>query len=110
VKIEKGQTISIGIPVKNEIENIPFLIEVMSRLTSELEVSGFNVEIIVNDNASNDGSNAALRAWANADAHIKLFEYHAGVSFQASILEMMKQSIGDAFVVFQSDLQDPPDS
>jgi glycosyltransferase involved in cell wall biosynthesis len=109
VKIEKRQTISIGIPVKNEMANISFLIEVVSRLISDLEASGFNVEVIVNDNASDDGSNAALRAWANAEAHIKLFEYPAGVSFQASILEMMKQSCGDAFVVFQSDLQDPPE-
>jgi glycosyltransferase involved in cell wall biosynthesis len=109
VRIENGQTISIGIPVKNEIANIPYLIEAMSELTSQLEDSGFNVEIIVNDNASDDGSKDALRAWVSEDKHVKLFEYHAGVSFQASILEMMRQSNGDAFVVFQSDLQDPPE-
>jgi dolichol-phosphate mannosyltransferase len=109
VKNEKKRTISIGIPIKNETENIPFLIEVISQLISDLEATAFNVEVIVNDNASDDGSNAALRAWANTDVHIKLFEYGAGVSFQTSILEMMKQSSGDAFVIFQGDLQDPPE-
>ena len=109
MEIDSRKTISIGIPVKNEIANIPYLIEAMNQLASQLELSGFKVEIVVNDNASSDGSNGALKAWANADHRIKLFVYQSGVSFQASILELMKNSSGDAFIVFQSDLQDPPE-
>ncbi len=101
------RTISIGIPVRNEELNIPYLIAAMSSVSSTLEAKGFRVEILVNDNASTDGSLLMLQEWSNSNEKVRIFHFQHGVSFQESILNLMRNAGGDAFVIYQSDLQDP---
>lgn len=99
--------ITIGIPVRNEELNIPHLITAMSTVTSILEAKGYKVEILVNDNASSDRSLTMLKEWSERDEKVRVFYFQHGVSFQESILNLMRNAGGDAFVIFQSDLQDP---
>lgn len=101
--------ISIGIPVRNEEENIPFLINRIEKILPKLAKKGYNVEILVNNNASGDQSLALLLQWAEKNSCVKVFHFNSIVTFQASILQLMKNSKGEAFIVLQSDLQDPPE-
>lgn len=101
------KTISIGVPVRNEELNIPELQEILSKVAHQLEEMRFKVEIIINNNASQDNSLSLLEKWQVLDHRVKINHFDVGVSFQHSILELMRSSSGDAFVIYQSDMQDP---
>ena len=101
------KTISIGVPVRNEVLNIPELQETLTKVSFQLEEMGFKVEIIVNNNASQDNSLELLENWKITDKRVKINHFEIGISFQHSILELMRSSSGDAFIVYQSDMQDP---
>jgi len=105
----ENQLLTIGIPVRNEEENIPELKLAVSDLIARLEVKGINVEIIINDNGSTDKSLEMLRIWESYEKRLKVNKLEPPLTFQASILKMMKTAEGDAFVIYQSDMQDPID-
>lgn len=105
----KSRLLSIGIPVLDEEANIP---ELRTRLESTLEKvyrMGLNVEILINNNNSQDQSRVVLDEWAKQDSRVKVNHFLKTVSFQESIILLMRQSKGDAFALLQSDLQDPPE-
>ena len=58
-----NQLVTIGIPVRNEEENISELKIAISSLISRLELKGLDVEIIINENGSTDRSLEMLRIW-----------------------------------------------
>ena len=101
--------ITIGIPVLNEELNIPTLKERLNPVIEELERRKISVEIIINNNASSDASADLLDTWSNVDTNVRVNHFPITVPFQESILRMLQQSKGDAFVLLQSDLQDPPE-
>jgi glycosyltransferase involved in cell wall biosynthesis len=102
-----NQILTIGIPVRNEEENIPELKVSISDLIARLETKGINVEIIINDNGSTDRSLEMLRIWESNEKRLTVNKLEPPLTFQASILKMMKTAEGDAFVIYQSDMQDP---
>lgn len=101
--------ISIGIPVLNEELSIATLITRLKPVIDELDRRQIEVEVLVNDNASLDASGLILDNWANSDPRIKVNHFPITVPFQESILRLLQESQGDAFVLLQSDLQDPPE-
>lgn len=105
----RQQLVSIGVPVLNEELNIPILISRLNPVIAEITQIGFDVEILVNNNASSDASGTILDTWAGSDPRVKINHLPITVPFQQSILSLLQQSRGDAFVLLQSDLQDPPE-
>ena len=108
-KVNNRKLVTIGIPVLNEESNIPTLIERMQPVISQIHSLGVDVEIIVNNNASLDKSADLLNEWANSDSKVKVNHFLVTVPFQESILRLIQQSKGQAFILLQSDLQDPPE-
>jgi dolichol-phosphate mannosyltransferase len=107
--VAEQRLISIGIPVLNEGLNIPALVNRLNPVLDEITNRGFSVEILVNDNASTDESAVLLDDWAKSDSRLTINHFSITVPFQESILRLLQQSKGDAFVLLQSDLQDPPE-
>jgi glycosyltransferase involved in cell wall biosynthesis len=101
--------LTIGIPVRNEEGNIPALRLAIEDIVKKIKIKNVNVEIIINDNLSKDKSLSLLEEWQKDFPIIRLFALQTPISFQASIVSMMREAKGDAFVVYQSDLQDPPE-
>ena len=101
--------ITIGIPVLNEELNIPILISRLNPVIEEIGRRGLKIEVLVNNNASSDESGKLLDSWANSDSRVRINHFPMTVPFQESILRLLQQSGGDAFVLLQSDLQDPPE-
>ena len=62
-----NQLVTIGIPVRNEEENISELKIAISSLISRLELKGLDVEIIINENGSTDRSLEMLRIWESQE-------------------------------------------
>ena len=101
--------VTIGIPVLNEELNIPILMARLNLVIQEIGRRGLKVEILFNNNASSDASGLLLDNWAKSDPRVRVNHFKITVPFQESILRLMQQSQGDAFVLLQSDLQDPPE-
>ena len=99
--------ISIGIPVKNEVDNLPALKTQVTRLINSLKYKNYSFELLINDNLSDDGSAEHLAEWANVDDRVKIFSLKKPLDFQATIQDLMKKAEGDVFALLQSDLQDP---
>lgn len=99
--------ISVGIPVKNEFENIPLLRKQVTELIDNDKYSNLEFEILVNENNSVDGSASAILEWQRNDSRLVMFSLFEELDFQTSIQDLMKKSTGDAFCLLQSDLQDP---
>jgi dolichol-phosphate mannosyltransferase len=100
-------SICIGIPVKNESQNIPLLQKQLSSLIDKAKYNGITFCICINDNLSTDGSIKKLLAWQDSDNRVKVYRLHQPLDFQSSIQNLMKKTSANAFAILQSDLQDP---
>ena len=101
------RSFSIGIPVKNEFENIPELKKQITDLLNLEKYSHLQFEVLINDNLSSDGGTPLLEDWAASDKDVKLFVLGTPLDFQATVRDLMCKATGEGFALFQSDMQDP---
>lgn len=101
------KTISVVIPCYNESGNIR---EMHERLVAVFKKIGFAYEIIYIDNASTDNSAVLLRELARSDANVSvIFMSRNFGSSSPSITAGLRYASGDAAVLIEGDLQDPPE-
>lgn len=96
--------LSIVIPVMNEAGNIPLI---LSRLRKSL--SAFTWELIFVDDGSTDDTCSIIRIAASADTRIRLLEFSRNFGHQAAVTAGLDFAEGDAVIVMDGDLQDPPE-
>jgi glycosyltransferase involved in cell wall biosynthesis len=102
-----GKTmISVVVPVYNE-ELI--VAEAYKRLKAVMEAGGEAYEIIFVDDGSRDNTAALLEEICSRDRAIKLIAFSRNFGHQIAITAGMDYSSGDAVVVIDGDLQDPPE-
>jgi dolichol-phosphate mannosyltransferase len=81
-----------------------------SRLTGVLPQVTANYEIIfVNDN-SPDNAEEILLEIAAQDAHVTVISHSRNFGSQMAFTSGMRQSLGDAVILMDGDLQDPPET
>jgi glycosyltransferase involved in cell wall biosynthesis len=102
---EVPRLLSIVVPVYNEEDSVPALREQLTRLKDELLCA---VEIILVDDGSADRTYALLHDWAHADLDVKVIALSRNFGHQLAITAGMDASSGDAVVIIDGDLQDPP--
>ena len=98
--------ISIVIPVFNESENISVLHERILVTLADLDLE---YEIIFVDDGSRDNSVMMMDSMAENDDRIVVVELARNFGHQIAISAGMDYSRGDAVVVMDADLQDPPE-
>lgn len=98
--------ISIVIPIYNEEEVLPALYE---RLTSASSFWQDEYEIVLVDDGSRDNSLKIMREIAQKDNHFTIVKLSRNFGHQAAISAGIKTAKGDAVVVMDGDLQDPPE-
>lgn len=98
--------ISIVIPLLNEEENIDAL---YTRLTAASKTWGDDYEILFVDDGSFDNTLPMLVALTKSDPHIRAIELSRNFGHQAAISAGIRHASGDAVVVMDGDLQDPPE-
>ena len=98
--------LSVVIPVFNEEDNLR---ELYSRLSAVLPAAGGSYEIIFVDDGSHDASLPLLRSFANADPRVRAVELARNFGHQIAISAGLDHARGDAIVVMDTDLQDPPE-
>jgi glycosyltransferase involved in cell wall biosynthesis len=97
---------SIVAPIYNEQEIVP---EFYRRLTAVMEGLGEPYEIILINDGSRDNSLAQMHALHRQDPHVKVINFARNFGHQISITAGMDYAAGEAVVVIDSDLQDPPE-
>ena len=97
---------SIVIPVFNEQEVLPVLIRRLGLLLDSLDEAA---EAIFVDDGSSDSSPIVLQALAKTDARFRYIGLSRNFGHQAAITAGMDAAQGQAIVVMDADLQDPPE-
>ena len=103
---ETRPTLSVVIPVFNEEETIP---ELDRRLRAFLGELGETWEVVFVDDGSRDGSAKLLQAMAEQEPRYKLVSFGRNFGHQIAITAGMDRAEGEAVVVMDADLQDPPE-
>src|SRR4030042_153826 len=93
-------------PIFNEIGNIP---ELYRRVKETLEQTGETWELLMIDDGSTDGSTDEIRKLAAMDEHVKPVIFARNFGHQIAVTAGLDYSSGQAVVIIDSDLQDPPE-
>ena len=97
--------LSIVVPFLNEQANLPVLYERLVAVMAHLEPC----ELLFIDDGSTDGSAAWAATKATEDPRVRLLRLSRNFGHQIAITAGMDHAAGDAVVVIDADLQDPPE-
>jgi len=98
--------VSLVIPVYNEAEVLPLLRQRLSQLADSLPCE---LEILLVNDGSSDHSMELLMSWAAEDVRVKVLGFARNFGHQIAITAGLDHASGDAVVVIDADLQDPPE-
>ena len=102
----KNPTFSIIAPIFNELENIP---ELYPRVRDVMDQTGEPWELILIDDGCTDGSTEVIRKLAESDARVRPVIFARNFGHQIAVTAGIDYSRGDAVVIIDADLQDPPE-
>jgi polyisoprenyl-phosphate glycosyltransferase len=98
--------ISIVVPVYDEAEVLGAFTERLTKVLADLDDDS---EIVFVDDGSTDGSLDVLRSLVAADRRIRVLSFSRNFGHQVAISAGIDAARGDAVVVIDADLQDPPE-
>lgn len=101
-----AKTVSAIIACYNDEQAIPVMHE---RLTRVFKAIGCRYEIIFVNDGSPDNSEAALAELAGKDPRVTVITHSRNFSSQNAFMSGMRVATGDAVVLLDGDLQDPPE-
>ncbi|WP_292233752.1 glycosyltransferase family 2 protein [Mesorhizobium sp.] len=102
----KAPVYSVVIPIFNEEAVLPLLVR---RITALLDRLDGSAEAIFVDDGSHDTSVIFLRGMAAEEPRFRLIELSRNFGHQIAITAGMDAAAGDAVIVMDADLQDPPE-
>ena len=103
------QTLSIVIPIFNEEPIIDELDRRLRAFMGSLEKLGLDWDVIFVNDGSRDASLEKLRALAVREKRYKVVSFSRNFGHQLAITAGLDRAEGDAVVVMDADLQDPPE-
>ncbi len=101
-----GIKYSVIIPMYNEEEVI---LESYRRLDNVMRPLGEEYELIFVNDGSRDRTMEIMLDVAKKDPHVKIVDFARNFGHQTAVTAGMKYSSGDAVVIIDADLQDPPE-
>lgn len=101
------KSISYVLPIYNEEDNIELFYK---ELCNALELSkNYNYELIFINDGSKDSSLEKLKKIAKKDRRVALLNFSRNFGHQAAITAGLDYADGDAVIIMDTDLQDPPE-
>ena len=98
--------ISLVFPVYNEEEVLPMLYERVRRALTQLP---YEVEVILVNDGSRDRSLELMTRYHQEDPRFKIVDFSRNFGHQVAITAGMDAAGGDAVILMDADLQDPPE-
>ena len=96
--------LSVVAPVYNEVELVEAFVE---RTCAAL--ADYDFELIIVNDGSSDGSTELLDRLAEEDTRLRVVHLSRNFGHQAAITAGLEHALGDAAVMIDADLQDPPE-
>jgi glycosyltransferase involved in cell wall biosynthesis len=96
---------SIVIPLYNEESGLPVLVERLQEIMGQFDGPA---EVVLVDDGSKDGTYELARAASEKDPRFKLIQFSRNFGHQVAITAGMDAAAGDAVIIMDADLQDPP--
>lgn len=97
---------SVIVPCYNEEEVIR---ETHKRLTKTMREMGETYEILYVDDGSRDDTAQILRELSDEDANVRAILFARNAGHQSAVTAGLDYATGDAIVIIDADLQDPPE-
>lgn len=97
---------SIIAPIFNEIESLP---ELHRRISEVMGKTGEEWEMVLVDDGSTDGSSDMIREMAKKETRMRPVIFARNYGHQIAVTAGMDFSRGDAVIIIDADLQDPPE-
>ena len=98
-------SVSVIVPICNELENVPLCHEQLTAVLKELDRS---YEIIFIDDGSTDGSTDRLIELAAADPNVRVVQFRRNFGQTAAMRAGIEMAEGDVIVTIDGDLQNEP--
>ena len=102
-----NKLLSLIVPVFNEEEVLPASYARMSAAMQAL--TGYDYEIIYVNDGSRDGTMKQLRAIAKEHKEVRVISFSRNFGHQLAVTAGMDNARGDALIIIDADLQDPPE-
>ena len=102
-----NKLLSLIVPVFNEEEVLPASYARMSAAMQAL--TGYDYEIIYVNDGSRDGTMKRLRAIAKEHKEVRVISFSRNFGHQLAVTAGMDNARGDALIIIDADLQDPPE-
>ena len=102
-------TLSIVVPLFNEADNVDELLRRMGNVIRGLSVAPAAYEIVLVDDGSRDATLEKLLAAAHDDPHLRVISLSRNFGHQIAATAGLDAARGDAVVLMDGDLQDPPE-
>ena len=97
---------SIVIPLYNEEAMLPTLVQRLQEIMAELDGPA---EVVMVDDGSRDATYQLALAASTRDTRFRLIKFSRNFGHQMAITAGMDAASGDAVIIMDADLQDPPD-
>lgn len=101
-----GAKLTVVVPFLNEEQNLPVLFD---RICKAMEGQPESLEVLFVDDGSTDGSCAWVASKAKVDPRARLLRLSRNFGHQIAITAGLDHADGDAAVIIDADLQDPPE-
>lgn len=99
--------LSVVVPVHNEAENLPLLVE---RLRTVLDEAVSSWQLVFVDDGSRDETLAVIRGLNAADPRISAVSFSRNFGKEIAIAAGLDHALGDAAIIMDADLQHPPET
>lgn len=103
---DQRQLISIVVPAYNEQAVLPQFHQAITRVLSELP---FSFEIVYINDGSTDDTLRIIKELRESDNKVTLIDLSRNFGKEIALTAGLQNAIGDAVVVIDADLQDPPE-
>lgn len=104
--MKNAKKISVVVPFLNEKESLP---ELVSRVSAVFAARAEDWELLLVDDGSTDGSAEWAVAKTREEPHLRVVRLSRNFGHQFAITAGLDRAVGDAVVVMDADLQDPPE-
>lgn len=104
--MDKRTNLSVIVPLFNEVDSIPELVEWISRV---MQQHGFSYEIIMIDDGSNDGSWEKILELSSSNTYVKALRFNRNYGKSAALNTGFKFAAGQVVITMDADMQDSPD-